>query len=120
MTVEHDPSNVSPDNSPDLEPDEGSAPVESPSGPVEPSAGDLAAETGTRDPSRNMLPQRDRRRSPVESLFVRLVATAGIVAIGVAIAAIMVSSNSKGWLIGLVVSIVSVVLAAILWSSRQL
>jgi hypothetical protein len=38
----------------------------------------------------------------------------------VAIAAIMVSSHSKGWLVGLVVSIVSVVLAAVLWSSRQL
>jgi hypothetical protein len=32
----------------------------------------------------------------------------------------MVSSKSQGWLIGLVVSVVSVVLAAILWSSRQL
>jgi hypothetical protein len=32
----------------------------------------------------------------------------------------MTSSRSQGWLIGLVVSIVSVVLAAVLWSSRQL
>jgi len=38
----------------------------------------------------------------------------------VAIAAIMVSSKSQGWVVGLVVSIVTVVLAAILWSSRQL
>ncbi len=67
-----------------------------------------------------MLPQRERRRTGAERLLVRLIATCGIVAIGVAIAAIMVSSNSKGWLVGLVVSIVSVVLAAILWSSRQL
>ena len=52
--------------------------------------------------------------------FVRLIATGGIVGIGVAIAAIMVSSNSQGWIVGLVVSIVSVVLAAVLWSSRQL
>ena len=72
------------------------------------------------DDSRNMLPQRDSRHSPIERLFVRLIATCGIVAIGVAIAAIMVSNNAEGWLIGLVVSIVSVVLAAILWSSRQL
>ena len=50
----------------------------------------------------------------------RAVATAGIVGIGVAIAAIMASQDSKGWLIGLVVSIVSVVLAAVLWSSRRL
>jgi hypothetical protein len=32
----------------------------------------------------------------------------------------MTSQDSSGWLIGLVVSIVSVVLAAILWSSRWL
>jgi hypothetical protein len=50
----------------------------------------------------------------------RVVATAGIIGIGVAIAAIMDSQNSKGWVIGLVVSIVSVVLAAVLWSSRRL
>jgi hypothetical protein len=56
----------------------------------------------------------------VERLLVRLVATGGIVGIGVAIGAIMVSSNSQGWLIGLVVSVVSVVLAAILWSKREL
>jgi hypothetical protein len=69
--------------------------------------------------SQNMLPQRDRRPLP-ERLLVRLIATCGIVAIGVAIAAIMVSSNSQGWIVGLVVSIVSVVLAAVLWSSRVL
>jgi hypothetical protein len=50
----------------------------------------------------------------------RLVATAGIVGIGVAIAAIMHAQKSQGWLIGLVVAIVSVVLAAFLWSSRRL
>ncbi len=68
----------------------------------------------------NMLPGRERRRTGIERLFVRLVATGGIVAIGVAIAAIMVSSKSQGWIVGLVVSVVTVVLAAILWSSRQL
>jgi hypothetical protein len=69
--------------------------------------------------SPNMLPGR-RERPLVERLLVRLIATCGIVAIGVAIAAIMNSSGSEGWIIGLVVSIVSVVLAAILWSSRTL
>ena len=49
----------------------------------------------------------------------RLIATCGIIGIGVAIAAIMVSSNSQGWLIGVVVSGVSVILSAILWSSRS-
>jgi hypothetical protein len=61
---------------------------------------------------------REARRVAAEHVLVRLVATCGIVAIGVAIAAIMVSSNSAGWLVGLVVSIVSVVLTAVLWMSR--
>jgi protein-S-isoprenylcysteine O-methyltransferase Ste14 len=67
-----------------------------------------------------MLPGRERRRSRFERLIVRLVATGGVVAIGVAIAAIMVSSNSQGWVVGLVVSIVTVILSALLWSSRTL
>jgi len=69
--------------------------------------------------SPNMLPTR-RGRGVLERTFVRVIATGGIVGIGVAIAAIMASSNSHGWVIGLVVSLVSVVLAAILWSSRIL
>jgi protein-S-isoprenylcysteine O-methyltransferase Ste14 len=78
------------------------------------------APSATRPDSKNMLPPRERRRSPFERIFVRIIATCGIVAIGVAIGAIMTSSHSEGWLIGLVVAVVSVVLAAVLWSSRQL
>jgi hypothetical protein len=63
---------------------------------------------------------RERRRSRFERVIVRLVATCGVVGIGVAIAAIMVSSKSQGWVVGLVVSIVSVILSGLLWSSRQL
>lgn len=70
--------------------------------------------------SPNMLPAREKRRSVFERLIVRLIATAGVVGIGVAIAAIMVSSKSQGWVIGLVVSIVTVFLSGLLWSSRQL
>jgi hypothetical protein len=77
------------------------------------------AERRTRPASPNMLPSR-RGRGLLERTFVRVIATGGIVAIGVAIAAIMSSSNSAGWIIGLVVSLVSVVLAAVLWSSRIL
>jgi hypothetical protein len=79
-----------------------------------------AAGTGAGTDGQTMLPRRSGRRSRVESGFVRIVATCGVVAIGVAIAAIMHSSGSEGWLIGLVVSIVSVMLAAVLWSSRRL
>ena len=60
------------------------------------------------------------RRSGIERFLMRVVLTAGIIGIGVAIAAIMHSQNSQGWLIGFVVSIVSVVLAGFLWSSRRL
>jgi len=70
--------------------------------------------------SETMLPRRPSSRSRIESGFVRIVATCGIVGICVAIAAIMQSSGSESWLIGLVVSTVSVVLAAVLWSRREL
>ena len=66
-----------------------------------------------------MIPNR-RQRLPLEAPLMRGVATAGIVGIAVAIAAIMGSQGSQGWLIGLVVSIASLLLAAVLWSSRRL
>ena len=66
-----------------------------------------------------MIPNR-RKRLPLEAPLMRLVASAGIVGIAVAIAAIMGSQGSQEWLIGLVVSVVSLLLAAVLWSSRRL
>jgi hypothetical protein len=66
-----------------------------------------------------MIPERGRRPAP-ETFLMRLVATAGIIGIGTAIAAIMGSQHSHGWLIGVVVSAVAVILAAVLWSSRRL
>jgi protein-S-isoprenylcysteine O-methyltransferase Ste14 len=66
-----------------------------------------------------MIPRRGRRRSALERGVVRVIATGGVVGISVGIAAILASSNVQGWIIGLVVSLVSVVLAAVLWSSRQ-
>jgi hypothetical protein len=59
-------------------------------------------------------------RASVESIVVRTVATAGVVGIGTAIGAILVSANVAGWITGLIVSLVSVVLAALLWRSRRL
>jgi len=61
-----------------------------------------------------------RRRLPLETPLMRVIATGGIVGLGVVIAAIMGSQDVQGWLIGLVVSVVSLVLAALLWSSRRL
>jgi protein-S-isoprenylcysteine O-methyltransferase Ste14 len=67
-----------------------------------------------------MIPRRGRRRTVFERVAVRVIATGGVVGISVAIAAILASSNVQGWIIGLVVSLVSVVLSAVLWSSRQI
>jgi hypothetical protein len=67
-----------------------------------------------------MLPGRERRRFGIERLLVRLVATIGIIGVGVALGAILVSQKVDGWIVGLVVAVVTVVLSAILWSSRQL
>jgi uncharacterized membrane protein len=67
-----------------------------------------------------MVPGRDRRRSKVERGFMRLIATGGIVAIAVALGAVLVGEDVAGWIVGLVIGLTSVILAALLWSSRQL
>ncbi len=80
-------------------------------------SGRQSAATGRRA---NMLPGRERRTLGLERLLVRLVATGGIIGIGVALGAILAASKVQGWIIGLVIAVVSVILAALLWSSRQL
>lgn len=70
-----------------------------------------------RDPS-TMIPARSKRLG-FESVIVRVIATAGIVGVGVLLGAILVSQNVDGWIVGLVVALVSVLLAAVLWSSRR-
>jgi len=50
----------------------------------------------------------------------RVVATGGIVGIGTALAAILGSQEVAAWIIGIVVSGVTVIVAAILWSTRML
>jgi hypothetical protein len=83
---------------------------------MSPDSGDHGAANG--ETQETMLPSR-RERPPVESAFVRMVATGGVVGIGVALGAILGSQNVEGWIIGLVVAVVSVVISAILWSSRR-
>ena len=68
---------------------------------------------------RGFLPVDPTRRS-AESVLVRVVATLGVVAIGTVLGAILGASDVAGWVIGLVVASTCVVLAAILWRSRQL
>ena len=67
-----------------------------------------------------MLPARGRRRLGAERALVRIIATVGVIGVDVALGAILTSSKTAGWIIGLVVGLVTVVLSAILWSSRQL
>ena len=102
------------------EPDDPSRPSSSsvgevaPDPPDPPHAGDLDA------PAVPFIGRRGHRRRGIESIFIRFVATGGVIGIGVAAAAIMGTQDISAWVIGLVVSVLSVVLAAILWSSRTL
>jgi hypothetical protein len=82
--------------------------------PDPPRAGDLDA------PAVPFIGRRGHRRRGIESIFIRFVATGGVIGIGVAAAAIMGTQDIAAWVIGLVVSVLSVVLAAVLWSSRTL
>ncbi len=59
-------------------------------------------------------------RRAFESVFVRVIATAGIVGIGTAVGAILLAANAADWVASMVVSIITVVLAALLWRSRRL
>jgi hypothetical protein len=67
-----------------------------------------------------MVPGRERRRTGIERGFMRLVATGGIIGIAVILGAVLVGQDVTGWIVGLVVGLTSVILAALLWSSRQL
>jgi uncharacterized membrane protein len=67
-----------------------------------------------------MVPVRERRRTKVERGLMRLVATGGIVGIAVLLGAVLVGQDVDGWIVGLVIGLTSVILAAVLWSSRQL
>ena len=67
-----------------------------------------------------MVPGRDRRRTKLERGSMRLVATGGIIGIAVVLGAVLVGQDVAGWIVGLVVGLTSVILAALLWSSRQL
>lgn len=85
-----------------------------------PPEGVAGHDEGGKQQPRGMLPARERRRTGVERGFMRLVATGGIIGIAVALGAILVGQNVAGWIVGLVIGLTSVVLAGLLWSSRQL
>ena len=77
-------------------------------------------ESRRRERPQGMVPGRERRRTWVERGAMRGIATFGIVGIGVVLGAVLGGQNVAGWIVGLVVSAVSMILAALLWSSRQL
>jgi translation initiation factor 2 gamma subunit (eIF-2gamma) len=67
-----------------------------------------------------MVPGRQRRRTKFERVSMRVIATGGIIGIATVLGAILVHADVAGWIVGLVIGVVTVVLAALLWSSRQL
>jgi hypothetical protein len=77
-------------------------------------------EARRRERPTGMLPGRERRRTGIERGAMRAIATCGIVGIGVVLGAVLSGQDVAGWIVGLVVSAVSIILAAVLWSSRQL
>jgi hypothetical protein len=79
-----------------------------------------AREARRRERPQGMVPGRERRRTGIERGAMRAIATGGIVGIGVVLGAVLVGQDVAGWIVGLVVSTSSIVLAALLWSSRQL
>ncbi|HET9104824.1 MAG TPA: hypothetical protein VFN55_15845 [Solirubrobacteraceae bacterium] len=117
------PSSAAPTGAPAEQDPAGSPAVgQEPAGAVSP-ASDPApsgAAHRTHEVTPNMLPGRRSRGTVLERGVVRLVATGGVIGIGVGIAAILASQHVQGWIIGLVVATLSVILSAVLWSSRQL
>jgi hypothetical protein len=95
-------------------------PVEAaPSGPEQASP-TVPDEVERGDQPQGMIPGRGRRRTKVERVSMRVLATGGIIGMDVALGAILVANNVSGWIVGLAVGLTSVILAAVLWSSRQL
>ena len=74
----------------------------------------------TRDLPQGMIPARSGRRTKLERASMRVLATGGIIGIATALGAVLVGNDVAGWIVGLVVGLTSVILAAVLWSSRQL
>ena len=58
------------------------------------------------------------RMTMFQSSFNRFVATGGILGVGTGLAAILGSQDVEAWIIGIVVSGLSVILAAIVWSAH--
>ena len=77
-------------------------------------------EARRRERPQGMVPARERRRTKVERATMRLIATGGIIGVAVLLGAVLVGQDVAGWIVGAVIGLTSVILAALLWSSRQL
>ena len=73
-----------------------------------------------RERPQGMIPARSRRRTKFERASMRVLATGGIIGLATVLGAVLVSQSVAGWIVGLAVGLTSVILAALLWSSRQL
>ncbi len=67
-----------------------------------------------------MIPARTWRRTKLERGSMRILATGGIIGIATVLGAVLVAQDVAGGVVGLAVGLTSVILAAVLWSSRQL
>ena len=79
-----------------------------------------AEPTASSEPPHGMLPARDHRATRVERGLMRIVATIGIVAIDVLLGAILVGQDVAGWIVGLVIGLVSVIQTKQKRTTRQL
>lgn len=78
------------------------------------------SESPRKEQSQGMIPGRSRRRTKIERGSMRVLATGGIIGLATVLGAVLVSQDVAGWIVGLAVGLTSVILAALLWSSRQL
>ena len=75
-----------------------------------------ASERRAEEPAQGMLQARLRGGTKLERGSMRVLATGGIVGLATVLGAVLVGQDIAGWIVGLT----SVVLAAVLWPSRQL
>jgi protein-S-isoprenylcysteine O-methyltransferase Ste14 len=75
----------------------------------------LGRKRGTTSTDAVAAPQKARWQG-LENAFTKMVMTLGIVGIGTALGAILGTQDIDAWIVGLVVSVLSVILAALLWS----
>jgi hypothetical protein len=121
MTIPSEPESQPPsEGGPTVEPGPKTEPEQplTPPGDSRDAPGDGEAQAAA--PAQGMIPGRARRRTKVERVSMRVLATGGIVGIAAILGAVLVGQHVAGWIVGVTIGVTSVILAALLWSSRQL